>query len=120
MKRYRLRPVFRLIFSIVGLIILLSVCLVIRKKNKKHSSSYFSTKCIDYRQKDFSRKLNDRLVDYAAAAKLRGTKVCKDDNDLRRCLSEGKLVKVSSGNRYIVEKMTYSYPCVTQRQQNPY
>jgi hypothetical protein len=111
---YRLRPVFRLIFTSIALILLLTVVLVIRKNVRKHPAAYFSKKCIDYHQKDFSRKLNDRLVDYAAAAKLRGIKVCRDDREMMRYISEGKLVKVTSGNRYIVEKMTYSYPCVTK------
>lgn len=111
---YRLRPVFRIIFSSIGLIILLSIVLVIGKNIRKHPKAYFSKKCIDYHQKDFSRKLNDKLVDYAAAAKLRGIKVSRDDAELMRSISEGKLVKVNSGNRYIVEKMTYSYPCVTK------
>lgn len=77
-------------------------------------SAYFSTRCLDYKQKEFSRKLNDRIVDYSAAAKLRGIKVCKDENELKRRISEGNLVKVRSGNNYTVEKMTFSYPCVTR------
>jgi hypothetical protein len=77
-------------------------------------SAYFSSRCLDYKQKDFSRKLNDRIVDYSAAAKLRGIKVCKDENELKRRISEGNLVKVRSGNSYTVEKMTFSYPCVTR------
>lgn len=111
---YRLRPVFRVLFSSIGLILLLSLILVIRKNNKKQPNAYFSRKCIDYHQKDFSRKLNDKLVDYAAAAKLKGVKVSRDDNELMKYISQGKLVKVNSGSRYIVEKMTYSYPCVTR------
>jgi len=76
--------------------------------------AYFSTRCLDYKQKDFSRKLNDKIVDYSVEAKLKGIKACKDASDLKRRISEGKLVKVKSGNRYIVEKMTFSYPCVTE------
>ena len=76
--------------------------------------AYFSTRCLDYKQKDFSRKLNDRIVDYSEAAKLAGIKTCKNASDLKKRISEGKLVKVRSGNRYIVEKMTFSYPYVTK------
>jgi hypothetical protein len=114
MKFYKPRPLFYLVISPFVLIILLSVFLIIRKGRKNHSSSYFSKRCIDYKQRDFSRKLNDRIVDYSAAAKLRGIKVCKDETDLRRYIYTGKLVKVNSGNSYIVEKMSYSYPCVTR------
>jgi len=76
--------------------------------------AYFSNRCLDYKQKDFSRKLNDRIVDYSAEAKLNGIKPCKDASDLKRRISEGELVKVASGNKYTVEKMTFSYPCVTK------
>ena len=76
--------------------------------------AYFSSRCLDYKQKEFSRKLNDRIVDYSAEAKLNGIKPCKDAADLKRRISKGELVKVASGNKYKVEKMTFSYPCVTK------
>lgn len=101
------------IFSVV-VFILISVFLFTRKGRRNHTIAYFSTRCLDYRQKDFCRKLNDRIVDYSAAAKLRGIKACRDENELKRRISEGKLVKVKSGNSYTVEKMTFSYPCVTR------
>jgi hypothetical protein len=75
---------------------------------------YFSNRCLDYRQKDFSRKLNDRIVDYLAEARLNGIKPCKDASDLKKRISEGELLKVANGNNYIVEKMIFSYPCVTK------
>jgi hypothetical protein len=112
MKRYRLRPVFRRIFTAIGLIILICIILLVWHARRKHSP-YFSTRCIDYKQRDFSRKLNDRIVDYSAAARLRGVRICKDDSDMKNFISEGKLVKVSSGRSYVVERMSYSYPCVT-------
>jgi hypothetical protein len=96
-----------------GLIVLISVYFLIMKGRKDHTSSFFSTRCIDYKQRDFSRKLNDKIVDYSAAAKLRGIKGCKDDREMNLYLSAGMLVKVKSGSGYIVEKMSYSYPCIT-------
>lgn len=77
-------------------------------------SGFFSTRCLDYKQKDFSRRLNDRIVDYLAAAKLKGIRVCKDERELKKRISEGKLVKIKSGNSYVVEKMNFSYPFVTR------
>jgi hypothetical protein len=107
----------RLAFTALSLfsaiIILLSV-VIIKTIRRSRPNSYFSTRCLDYKQKEFSRKLNDRIVDYSAAAKLRGIKICKDDDELDRNISEGKLVKVKSGDKYIVEKMSFSYPCVTR------
>jgi hypothetical protein len=92
---------------------LISILFIIRKERGKPLSAYFSTRCIDYKQKDFSRKLNDKIVDYLASAKLKGITPCKDESDLRNRISEGKLVKVSSGSSYIIEKMTFSYPFIT-------
>jgi hypothetical protein len=100
------------IFAVV-IFILISIFFFIKRDRKKPLSAYFSTRCLDYKQKDFSRKLNDRIVDYSTAAKLKGITVCKDETELKRRISEGKLVKVTSGNSYIVEKMNFSYPCIT-------
>jgi hypothetical protein len=77
-------------------------------------SGFFSSRCIDYKQKNFSIRLTDRIVDYSGAARLRGIKACKDEDELKKRISEGKLVKVRSGKYYKVEKMAFSYPCVTK------
>jgi hypothetical protein len=100
--------------SLFSAIIILISVVIIKTIRRSKPNSYFSTRCLDYKQKEFSRKLNDRIVDYSAAAKLRGIKICKDDDELDRNISEGKLVKVKSGDKYIVEKMSFSYPCVTR------
>jgi hypothetical protein len=107
------RPVTLLkIFSVI--IVFAVIFFIIDRKARNRLFPYFSTRCLEYKQKDFSRKLNDRIVDYSAEAKRKGIKVCKDENDLKNRLSEGKLVKVRSGNRYLVERMIYSSPCVTK------
>lgn len=99
---------------LVVFFILIIVCLFIKRGRKNTLSAYFSSRCLDYKQKDYSRKLNDRIVDYSASAKLKGISVCKDETELKRRISEGKLVRVNSGNSYLVEKMTFSYPCITR------
>jgi uncharacterized protein YcbK (DUF882 family) len=114
MKFDKSRLLFALkIFSFL-LFLIISVWLSFKKERRKTSSAFFSTRCLDYRQKDFSRKLNDRIVDYSAAAKQRGVRVSKNEKELKERISEGKLVKVKSGNSYVVEKMIYSYPFVTR------
>jgi hypothetical protein len=75
--------------------------------------SYFNTRCLDYGQKDFSRKLNDRIVDYSVRAKQQGISPSRSDKDLKKKISEGKLVRVKTGRMYIVDRMNYSYPAVT-------
>jgi uncharacterized protein YcbK (DUF882 family) len=81
---------------------------------RKQFSSFFDTHCIDYRQKDFNRNLNDKIIDYSAAAKLRGIKPCNDDKEIKSRIGEGKLVKVNSGSRYVVDRMVYSSPYLTK------
>jgi len=107
------RSVKRVLYAI-GLIIFILAYLLIMQGRKNNNFLFFRSRCVEYKQKDFSRRLNDRIVDYSAAAKLKGIKVCKNDEDLKRYLSAGLLVKVKSGSSYIVEKMTFSYPCVTR------
>lgn len=110
----RLKKSVKRVFYGIGLIILILVYLLIMKGRKNHNSPFFSSRCKEYKQKDFSRRLNDRIVDYSAAAKLSGIKPCRDDNELKRYISAGILVKVKSGSGYIVEKMSYSYPYTTR------
>lgn len=91
------------------LLIAVSVLLILLFRNLP----YFDTRCLQYRQKDFSRRLNDRLVDYAAEAKRTGITVCKDEDDLRQRISDGGLVRVSTGRYFVIEKMNFSSPYVT-------
>jgi hypothetical protein len=114
MKFNKLCLVFLLkIFSVV-FFITISSYFIIKEDSRNKLFSFFSTRCLDYKQKDFSSKLNDKIVDYSVEAKLKGIKVCKDENELKRRISEGKLVIVKSGKEYIIGKMTFSYPFITQ------
>lgn len=106
------RSVLLKVFSVI--IILTVFFFIFNRKARNHLFPYFSTRCLEYRQRDFSRKLNDRIVDYSAEAKRKGIIVCKDDRDLKNRISGGKLVKVKSTNRYIIENMTYSSPYLTK------
>jgi hypothetical protein len=108
----RLRD-FLKIFSVI-LLILISIFIIIPKDRQTHLFSYFNTHCLDYNQKDFSKRLNDKIVDYSTEAKRKGIKVCKDESDIQQRISEGKLVKVKTRNRYIVNKLTFSSPFVTK------
>jgi hypothetical protein len=81
--------------------------------SRGHPFSYFSTRCFNYRQKEFSRQLNDRIVDYSAAAKLRGSSPSSTDKELNNKIAEGDLVKVRSNSLYIVDRMRFSHPVVT-------
>jgi hypothetical protein len=113
MKFNKSRLVFGLKAFLIVFFLIISVWLIFRRGGRP-STNYLNTRCLDYKQKVFSRKLNDRIVDYSAAAKLRGIKVCRDEKELKKRISEGKLVRVKSGRSYVIEKMTYSYPYVTR------
>jgi hypothetical protein len=89
----------------------LAILLLIVSRGQPHS--YFSTRCHDYRQKEFSRELNDRIVDYLTQAKLKGSSPSSSDKELNNKISEGDLVKVRSGSLYIVDRMRFSHPAVT-------
>ena len=99
-------------FSVLFLVILIIWYFVHRNKSES-GSSYFDTHCIEYNQKDYSKRLNDKIVDYSAAARLNGVTPSRNDKELHDKISEGKLVKVRSRGGYVVDKMTYSYPCLT-------
>jgi hypothetical protein len=110
----RLRFRLFLIITAVSLSIFFSIFYLFNKDRRNQLFIYFSTRCLDYRQKDYSKKLNDRIVDYSSAAKLKGINASKDEKELRKKISDGRLVKVSSGNKYLVERMTFSYPAITK------
>ena len=76
-------------------------------------SAFFSPKCRFYKQNVYSRKLNDRVVDYIGEARQGGIKVCNDEAEIEKRIREGKLFKAVSCGKYFIERMTYSYPCLT-------
>lgn len=114
-KKSFLRALFRF-FLVISAVVIVAIILV-KVVHKHPVAGYFSKRCIDYKQKEFSRKLNDKIVDYSAAARLRGVKICNNDDDLKSRISDGSLVKVKSGSSYTVEKLTFSYPYVTRDSQ---
>jgi hypothetical protein len=103
-----------LVVKILLIILPVTIILIVAGKILRHSSPYFSTHCLEYKQKDYSRKLNDRIVDYSAEAKQKGIKVCRDEKELRSRISDGSLVRVRSGNRYVIDVMKYSSPYITK------
>jgi uncharacterized protein YcbK (DUF882 family) len=109
MKIKRIRPAFLKKF-IVFLIVCLTIFLIV----SFNLFPYFDTSCHDFRQKDYSKRLNDRILDYSDEARIKGVKVCKNDEELRERIADGKLVRVRSGRFYIIEDMTYSSPYVTK------
>lgn len=105
----------RLWVKAVLVLIPLSLLFFLINSNARNSIfPYFDTRCRNYSQKDYSRRLNDRILDYGPEAKRNGIIACSDNADLEDRISEGKLMRVRSGNLYIIDKMTYSIPYVTR------
>jgi hypothetical protein len=101
-----------LIKVLIAVAVSLTVLILIESRGTPFS--YFSTRCRDYNQKDFSKKLDDRLVDYRDAAKRAGVSPSDNDEEFDGKISDGRLVKVKSGSLYIIDRMFFSYPAVTK------
>lgn len=106
-KEYRLKG--RLI--IAGL--LLMCVILIPRPNRALMTSFFSTRCRNHQQ-IFSRKLNDRIVDYSSEARRTGIEKCYDEDDIAGLVSANKLFKVTSCRYYEIEDLTHSYPYLTR------
>jgi hypothetical protein len=111
--RFKSRKTFFLFKSGVAAFILLVLFLILNGNTTNRFLSYFSRRCIDYRQKDFSRKLNDRLLDYTSTAKQNGIVPCKTDDEIKKRVAAGKLVKVRGGKNYVVDRLNHSSPYLT-------
>ena len=112
-RRIRLRKEYRLKARLFILITFLLCFIFIPKANRAFMFSFFSKKCRNYQQV-YSRKLNDRIIDYGYHARLTGIERCSNANDIGRRISSGQLVKINSGRCYKVENMAYSYPYLTR------
>ena len=113
MVRLRLKKKYRLKAWLILFFISLTCFLIIPKSNRKRISHFFGTECINYQQ-IYSKKLTDRLVDYAEQAKSTGIVVCADEGDITKRVLKGQLAKVRGGRRYDIGKMDHSYPYLTR------
>lgn len=110
----RLRKKYRLKVWLVIIITFLICYFFIPRSNRLMLATLFSTKCRNYPQPVFSKKLNDRIVDYYAQAKNAGIEKCLNQYDIGNRISNRQLFRVRSTGRYTVEDMTYSYPYLTR------
>jgi len=111
-RRIRFREEYRLKGRLF-LFIFFSLCFIfIPQANRALMVSFFSTRCRNDQQ-IFSRKLNDRIVDYSEEARIKGIEKCADANDVAKAVLTRKLSRVRSGRFYKVEDLTHSYPYLT-------
>lgn len=112
--RIRFRKEFRLKGRLILIFITCAGILFIPKSNRSMMVSFFSTKCRNYQQVVFSRKLNDMVVDYSIQARLSGIEVCKNKDEIAKRISERQLFKINSCSLYLIDGMTHSYPYLTR------
>jgi len=110
--RVRLRKEYRRKVWSFFITILLLCAIFLPYSNRALILNFFSSKCRNYQQV-YSKKLNDRIVDYSDKAKAKGIEKCSDAVDLRNRVSARQLRKVSSGRYYRIENMTHSFPYLT-------
>jgi hypothetical protein len=110
-NKLRITFTFRSFFAAIAVIVVLIITVSLIRNNINFS--YFSTRCIDYRQRDFSGKLNDRLPDYSSYARQNGIKPCSDSKEIMERVAAGRLVKIKSGRMYQIDRMKYSYSYLT-------
>jgi len=112
MRIRRLKKKYRLKARLFILITFLLCFILIPRTNRALIVSFFSSKCRSYQQV-YSRKLNDRIIDYYAQSSLTGIPACPNADEISEKVSARQLFRVRSGRYYIIEDMTHSYPYLT-------
>lgn len=103
---------------LAGLVVLFTLINIIDSQLIDRGYDYFFTniirpKCINYKQANFSKKLNNKVPDYIGSSSISGIKKCKDEKQLLERVSQGKLVEIKNGDGFVIEKMSHSYPYLT-------
>jgi hypothetical protein len=111
-RKIRVRKEYRLKFRLFMLGAFLLCFIFIPKSHRSFIVSFFSRECRSY-QPVYSRKLNDRIVDYAGMAQATGIRLCYDADDIGKRILAGQLTRVSS-RQFKIENMAYSYPYLTR------
>ena len=108
LKRLRKGRIFVVLFITV-----FTVYLSVSGKARHRIRIIISPSCIRYDQSVYSYRLTDRIIDYSDQAKRTGIKACRDEKELKKLVSDGRLVRVSSGRSYVIDRLTYSYSAIT-------
>ena len=108
-RRIRLKKEYRLkVWLSLSLIFLLCFALIPRSDRSPAKIN----------QQVYSKKLDDRIVDYSARAKLSGVGKSFNADDIHKKAFEGELLLVRSGRYYVIENLSYSYPYLTPGSKN--
>ncbi|HEX2920110.1 MAG TPA: DUF5715 family protein [Bacteroidales bacterium] len=113
LRKIRFKKEFRFKGRVILFCIFTLCFLLIPYPNRALMASFFSTKCRN-QQQAFSKRLNDRLVDYSAQSKATGILRCANEKEIAKTISSGQLSRVRGNRYYSIEDMTYSYPYLTK------
>lgn len=108
LKRLRKGRIFA-----VFLIVFLTIYFASSGDARRRIKIIFSNSCRQYNQPAFSNRLTDRIVDYSEQAKRTGIKACRNEKELLKLVSQRKLVSVTPGRSYKIDRLTYSYSYLT-------
>jgi hypothetical protein len=111
-RKIRFREEYRFKGRVIVVITVLLFIIIIPESNRNLIASFFSTRCRN-NQPVYSKRLNDRLVDYSAEAVRTGIKSCENATDISKRVLSMQLRKVRNNRYYIVGDLTYSYPYLT-------
>jgi hypothetical protein len=80
---------------------------------RNKTRSILGLSCVDYKQPVYSKKLNNIMPDYIGYSSFSGIKKCRDEDEIKEKVSEGKLVRMRNGSGYFIAELSHSYPYVT-------
>lgn len=76
-------------------------------------ASFFNKSKSNNYQQIYSKRLNDRLVDYSGLARLSGVRKSSTATEIHIKALTGQLVRISNSRNYKIERLTHSYPFLT-------
>lgn len=112
-RRIRFRKEYRLKGRIFISAVLLFSFILIPKNHRQAIASFFSTDCRNYQQV-YSKKLDDRINEYAEFARLAGIEKCATETDIQKWVVRGKMVRIRSTRDYKIDDMSHSHPYLTR------
>jgi hypothetical protein len=112
-KRIRLKKKYRLKVWLFFMLILIFFIAFIPHSNRAFLLNFFSKRCISYQQV-YSNRLDDRIVDYIAGARLNGVESSSTGREILKKAAVGHLRRVIGGKLYVVDGLTNSYPYLTR------
>ncbi len=101
---------------LAGMVILVSVTYLFNPGIIRYGFCYILNhfrECKEYEQQEYSHHLKDQLKDYISISRSLGIEPCLNETELQERVSIGEIFPVHKSNSYVIDKMHYSYPYLT-------